>query len=57
MCVGAEANDCHLSDSIYIYIYLKTAAQEVFNILEGTSIKGYYDSSKYCFIITYAIRT
>ena len=37
MCVGAEANDCHLSD--FAYIYLKTAAQEVFPILEGTSIK------------------
>ena len=55
MCVGAEANDYHLSD--FVYIYLKMAAQEVFPILEGTSIKGHYNLSKYFFIITYSIIT
>ena len=39
MCVGAEAEDCHLSGYIYIYINGRTGD---ISILERTSIKSRY---------------
>ena len=54
MCVGAEAEDCHLSGYIHIYINGRTGG---ILILESTSIKSFYIPSKHCFTMVHVIRT